>query len=108
MDEQDEILDRQLRDAVRYIDDDGFASRVLQNLPPSRKAAQVSRGFILIGMAVLASVVAYLLGGRFINESIVRLANLPMMWLLLLTFTAGLLLGLGGLIAAIKSRELSL
>src|SRR5438045_4483561 len=33
----DETLDRQLREAATYIDDNGFTARVLARLPPARR-----------------------------------------------------------------------
>jgi Kef-type K+ transport system membrane component KefB len=105
---QEDILDRQLREAAPYIDDDGFTACVLQRLPVSDRAARPSRAIILIGITILASLITFLLAGRFVNESIFRLANLPTLWVLALTFGAGLLLSLIGLVAAMsKSRELS-
>ncbi len=35
---EEDQLDRQLRDAAPYIDDDGFTARVLQQLPAPRHA----------------------------------------------------------------------
>jgi hypothetical protein len=57
---------------------------------------------------VLASVLAYLLSGRggFVNDFVVRVSELPMTWLLALTFGAGIIVGALGLTAAVvKARE---
>ncbi|MEY2487373.1 MAG: hypothetical protein QOH39_3021 [Verrucomicrobiota bacterium] len=103
--EQEDRLDRQLREAIPYIDDDGFTSRVLKQLPVSRQAVDRSRAVILIGVTALATLLAYLLSGQYVNESIARLTSLPTLWLLLMTFAAGLLLSGAGLVAAVaKSR----
>jgi hypothetical protein len=103
----DAELDRQLREAVSYIDDDGFTSRVIRALP-SRTASSRLRSAILIVMTLLATGLAYLLsgGGRFVDEAFVRLIGLPMSWLFALALTAGMIVGAIGLAAAIaKARE---
>jgi hypothetical protein len=106
--DQDVWLDRQLREAAPYIDDEGFTARVLQRLPPHRSPSSL-RGVILLGMTVLASVIAYVLsdGGRFISEMFMRLAALPTLWVLLLALASGLLVTAIGVAAAIsKTSEL--
>ena len=103
----DEELDRQLREATPYIDDDGFTTRVLQSLPPRSAAApERLRGAILIVAALLASVLAYFLSGRFVNEVLIRLFALPVTWLLCVAGAAGIIVGALGLAAAVfKARE---
>ena len=65
----DETLDRQLREAVAYIDDDGFTARVMASVPLARREPRWLRWMILIGLAALGSGVAYLVsgGGRFVR-----------------------------------------
>jgi hypothetical protein len=102
-------LDRRLRDAAPYIDDAGFSQRVLKQLPP-RRSPQRLRGAILVLVTAVASALAYVLsgGGRFVTDTFLQLANLPIVWLLLLTCAVGVLLILGGLAAAVfKSKEVS-
>lgn len=102
-------LDRQLREAAPYIDDAGFTARVLAKLPASRRSERSLRAVILPGITLLGSVLAYVLsdGGRFITENILGVASLPMLWLLLIAFSTGVLVTSAGLIAAVsKSREL--
>ncbi len=41
---QEDWLDRQLREAAPYIDDEGFTARVLQQLPPPRHVAPLVPG----------------------------------------------------------------
>ena len=107
--DQDEILDRRLREAMPYIDDDGFTGRVLQKLPRPQYAAARARSVILIGTTVVATLLTYLLAARFVNESIARLTTLPPMWLLALSLMAGLFLSaIGSAAAMLKTRELSL
>ncbi|MEY2439650.1 MAG: hypothetical protein QOI34_1035 [Verrucomicrobiota bacterium] len=105
---EDDALDRRLRDAAPYIDDDGFSGRVLRQLPASSRARSPIRAMILIGMTLLASFLTYFLfdGGNLVNQVIARLAGLPMLWLLLLTFCTGIVASSLGLIAAIsKTRQ---
>ena len=106
---QDDELDRQLREAVPYIDDVGFTARVLKQLPaPVQTAPARVRGLVLITATILACVLAYFLsgGGRFLSDFVVRLSQTPMSWLLALLFVLGLFLGTLGLTAAIsKTRE---
>ena len=111
MDEKsrEDWLDRQLREAAPYIDDDGFTARVLQKLPVARPRRQSLRSAILLGITLLGSALAYTLsdGGRFIAVEMERLAVLPSLWLIALALASGLLVMAGGLIAAIsKTRQL--
>src|SRR5436853_2586947 len=96
----DEEPDRQLRDAIPYIDDGGFTVRVLQQLP-ARPASMRLRGVILITVTLLASVLAYVLsgGGRFLNEFVVRVSELPILWLLIITLIAGMAVAAFGVVA---------
>ncbi len=59
----DETLDRQLREAVPYIDDDGFTARVMANLPAAPREPRWLRDDGSLGLALLGSGVAYLLSG---------------------------------------------
>ena len=107
--EQEDWLDRQLRETAPYIDDEGFTARVLQQLPAPRRSRRSLRTAILLGVTLLASVLAYLLsdGGRFLVVAATRLATLPTVWLLALALSSGILVMAGGVIAAIsKVREL--
>ena len=107
--EQEDVLDRQLREAVPYIDDAGFTAGVLAKLPAPRRRQLSLRGVILVGISILGSALAYVLsdGGRFVSVNLIRVALLPTTTILLLAFGSGLLVTAAGLIAAIsKSREL--
>jgi hypothetical protein len=106
---QEDWLDRQLREAAPYIDDEGFTARVLQQLAPPRHSQRSFRGAILLTITLLASVLAYLLsdGGRFLVVEAMRLTTLPTLWLFVLALGSGILVMAGGVIAAIfKTREL--
>ena len=103
----DEELDRQLREAVPYIDDAGFTAKVLRQLPVQSAPARV-RGLILIATAILASVLAYVVSGngRFLTKFAYQLSETPMTWLLALTLTLGLIIaGLGLAAAVFANRE---
>ena len=107
---EDDELDRQLREAVTYIDDGGFTAGVLQRLPAA-PAPKRLRGAILIAATIVASVLAYLLsgGGRFVNDYVLELSRLSMQWLLALTLAIGIVVGALGLTAAVfKTRESTL
>jgi anti-sigma factor RsiW len=106
---QEDWLDRQLREAAPYIDDEGFTARVLQQLPRPRHSRRSFRGAILLAITLLASILAYLLsdGGRFLVVAVTRLTTLPTLWLFVLALGSGILVMAGGVIAAIsKTREL--
>ena len=107
--QQEDWLDRQLREAAPYIDDEGFTARVLHQLPPPRQSRHSFRGAILLAITLLASVLAYLIsdGGRFLVVEATRLTTLPTLWLFVLALGSGILVMAGGVIAAIsKTREL--
>ena len=103
---QEDWLDRELREAAPYIDDDGFTARLLQQLPPPRRGHDLLRAVILLGMTFFASVLAYVVsgGGRFVGITLERLAALPVLWVLVLALASGLVIAAIGATAAI-SRE---
>lgn len=104
---EEDWLDRELREAAPYIDDQGFTARVLQQLPPPRRSHDLLRAAILLGMTLLASVLAYFVsgGGRFVSVTIERLAALPALWVLVLALASGLVIAAAGAIAAISKGE---
>jgi hypothetical protein len=109
MDEMEDSLDRQLREAAPYIDDDGFTSRVLQKLPPPRPHRESLRAIILLGITLLASGLAYVVSdsGRFVAVALERLSILPILWIFALALGTGVVIMALGLVAAIsKTREL--
>ncbi len=106
---QEDLLDRQLREAAPYIDDAGFTARVLQKLPPPRARRESLRAIILLGITLLGSALAYVLSddGRFIAVMFERVAILPVLWIFALALATGLLItGLGLAAALSKTREL--
>jgi len=100
----DETLDRQLREAVPYIDDEGFTARVMARLPAARREPRWLRAMILLGLTVLGSGIAYLLsgGGRFVREGILQLSSFPIWLLLVFAFGCGLVIGAFAVIFAIR------
>jgi hypothetical protein len=106
---QEDWLDRELREAAPYIDDEGFTARVLQQLPSPRRHHDVLRAAILLGMTLLASVLAYVVsgGGRFVSVTLERVAALPALWVFALALASGLVISAVGATAAIsRSRVL--
>jgi hypothetical protein len=106
---KEDPVDRRLREAAPYIHDDGFTARVLQQLPAPRHARRSLRGTILLGITLLASVLAYVIsdGGRFLVVAMTRLTTLPAFWLFALAFCSGILVMIAGVIAATaKASEL--
>ena len=100
----DETLDRQLREAVPYIDDDGFTVRVMARLPAASREHQWLRAMVLFGLALLGCGIAYLLsgGGRVVREGVVQMADFPIWLLLVFAFGSGLVVGAFAVIFAIR------
>ncbi|TMP94839.1 MAG: hypothetical protein E6L08_02930 [Verrucomicrobia bacterium] len=105
--QQEDSLDRQLREAAPYIDDEGFTARVLQQLPPPRRGRDSLRAVILLGITLLASALAYVLsdGGRFLVVAMARLTALPTLWLLALAFGSGFFFMAGGVVVALSKAS---
>lgn len=100
---EDETLDRQLRESVPYIDDDGFTAHVMASLPVARREPGWLRAAILIGLALIGSGVAYLVGaGHVVREGVVELANFPIWLLLVFAFGCGLVVGAFAVIFAVR------
>ena len=100
----DETLDRQLRDAAPYIDDEGFTARVIARLPAARREPRSLRVMILLGVTALGSGVAYFLsgGGRFVREGVIQVSSFPIWLLLVFAFGCGLVVGAFAVIFAIR------
>jgi len=90
----DDTLDRQLREAAPYIDDEGFTARVMAKLPVARREPRWLRAMVLLG--VLSG------GGRFVREGMVQLSNFPIWLLLVFAFGCGLVIGAFAVIFAIR------
>jgi len=98
----DEMLDRQLREAVPYLDDDGFTARVMSRLPAAPREPRWLRAMVLLGLALLGSGVAYLLSGGLIREGLVQMVDFPIWLLLVFAFGCGLVVGAFAVIFAIR------
>jgi hypothetical protein len=98
----DETLDRQLREAVPYINDDGFTARVIARLPATRREPQWLRAMIVLGLALLGTGVAYLLSGGVIRQGLIQMADFPIWLLLVFAFGCGLVVGAFAVIFAIR------
>ncbi|MGI9087238.1 MAG: DUF5056 domain-containing protein [Chthoniobacterales bacterium] len=109
MDEQlqEDWLDARLRDEASYIDDDGFTARVMKQLP-ARGQSRSSRSVILIGVTVVACLLAYLLSGRgaFLGNAAAFLVAVPFNTLVALAIVSGLVITvLGASAAVVKVRD---
>lgn len=104
---QEDPLDERLREAMPYIDDDGFTLRVLRQLPPPGRPRQLFRTVILLATTLLASVLGYVLSdnGRFVRVIIERLATKPILEVFALALISGMLLITLGLMAAMAERH---
>lgn len=98
----DETLDRQLREAVPYINDDGFTARVIARLPAARREPQWLRAMIVLGLALLGTGVAFLLSGGVIRQGLIQMADFPIWLLLVFAFGCGLVVGAFAVIFAIR------
>ena len=98
----DETLDRQLREAVPYINDDGFTARVIASLPAARREPRWLRAMIVLGLALLGTGVAYLLSGGVIRQGLLQIADFPIWLLLMFAFGCGLVIGAFAVIFAIR------
>ena len=101
---REDWLDRQLREAVPYIEDDGFTAGVLAKLPRPRERRESLRTIILLGLTALGSALAYTLsgGGQFIAVEMARLSTLPTLTLYAIALGSGILVMTGGLVAAMS------
>jgi MFS family permease len=100
----DETLDRRLREAAAYIDDDGFTARVMDRLPEAPPEPRWLRAMIVLGLALIGCGVAYILsgGGHFVREGVTQLADFPIWLLLVFAFGCGLVVGAFAVIFAIR------
>lgn len=106
---QEDALDRQLREAAPYIDDNGFTVRILSKLPARRQQRFSVRAVLLPGITLLGCILAYVLsdGGRFVGVNLARMAALPTLWLVAITLGSGILVMTGGIFAAFATARQS-
>jgi hypothetical protein len=100
---EEDPLDARLRDEAVYLDDAGFTAGVVQKLP-TRPVRRWLRALIFLGVALVASVAAYLLAGDgwFLAEGVVRFSRLPLPVILLVAAGATFLVMVGGLAAVVS------
>ena len=102
---QEDSLDARLREDAPYLDDAGFTSRVVHSLP-ARRVRRSYRAFILIGITLVACLVAFRLAGGtgFFVEGVTYVTMMPvtLMWL---CAGAAAALVMAGSIAAAYSRS---
>ena len=104
---QEDWLDAKLREEAPYLDDAGFTSRVLHQLPARRQSSSL-RAFILLGVTLLACVAAYFLsgGGALLANAAEFLVAMPFKTLWIIAGACGLIIsGLGASAAIIGARE---
>jgi hypothetical protein len=101
MEPTEDSLDRQLREAAPYIEDNGFTAGVLRRLPVPKQRQRSLRSAILIGSSALASAAAYILsdGGRFVMVELSKLATVPLLWVIGIALASGITVMAGGLVA---------
>jgi hypothetical protein len=106
--QDEDWLDAKLRDEMPYIDDDGFTSRVSQELPVRRHSPK-TRSAILLSFSVVAAVIAYFVagGGSFAMDVVSWFAVKPLAALYVITIACGLLVTAVGVFFAVsRSRKL--
>ena len=110
MDEQlqEDWLDAKLREEAPYIDDAGFTAQVVQKLPRASRSRR-TRNVILLGVTIIASLIAYLVsgGGTFLTDAAAFLVAMPLVTVCAIAGTSALVVMIVGASAAVsKSREL--
>ena len=106
--QEEDWLDAKLRDEMPYIDDDGFASRVAQQLPVRRGSAKM-RSAILLSFSIVAAVIAYFVAGgsSFALDVVGWFAVKPLAALYVITIACGLLVTAVAVFFAVsRSRKL--
>src|SRR3954462_5129276 len=100
---QEDSLDAQLRDEAPYIDDAGFTSRVMHQLP-ARQVRRSYRNFILLGITLAACLVAFWLAGgtSLAFDAFANVAFVPVTWMFVGVGAVGVLIMAGGVAAALS------
>jgi hypothetical protein len=110
MDEQlqEDWLDARLREEAPYVDDAGFTPRVVAQLPVRRRQSPRFRSIVLLAAALLASIIAYALGGgRTLADAAAFLVAMPLVTVSALAVVCTVIvMVIGGSFAFIRSREL--
>ncbi|MEY2493492.1 MAG: hypothetical protein QOH24_2443 [Verrucomicrobiota bacterium] len=95
-------LDARLREEAPYIDDAGFTSRVMKQLP-ARGSLRTQRAIIIFLAAIFSVVLAYFASGEgwFVRQAVARALTLSPLLVLGSAAACGLLLSAAGLWAAL-------
>ena len=104
----DDLLDARLRDETPYIDDAGFTTRVMQQLPRRRLSWSTQRAFIIFAATIVSVVIAYFASGEgmFVHDAFARMSGLKPLQLLLLILVCGTGMTIAGLWAALtRTRD---
>jgi len=109
MDEQlqDDPFDAKLREELPYIDDDGFTSRVAQQLPVRRRSGPARAAF-LVSVSLLSAVVAFVAAGGtgFLMDVVGWFAVMPVSLMVSVAIACGLLVtALGVFLAISRARR---
>lgn len=105
----DDLLDARFREETPYVDDDGFTTRVMRQLPRGRVSFRTQRSLIILAATIISAVVAYFASGQgmFIHEGLASLATFTPLQVLLLAAVCAMAMIIGGLWAALtRSRDL--
>ena len=98
-----DLLDARLRDEMPYIDDAGFTTRVMKQLPRRHLSWSTQRALIIFAATIVSVVIAYFASGEgmFVQDAFARAASLRPLQLLLLVFVCGTGMTIAGLWAAL-------
>ena len=103
---REDALDARLRDEAPYLDDAGFTSRVVHQLP-ARRVRRSYRAFLLLGITVAACLMAFWLAGgsSFALDTYANMAMMPVTLMWVCAAGVGALVMAGGLAAAISRSK---
>jgi hypothetical protein len=103
----DDLLDARLRDETPYIDDAGFTSRVMKQLPRRRLSWNTQRAIVILLATIVSVVVAYFASGEgmFIHEAFARISRLQQLQLVLIIVACGITMTIAGLWAALAGTR---
>src|SRR5437763_7422454 len=106
----DDLLDARLRDETPYIDDAGFTTRVMKQLPRRHLSWSTQRALIIFAATIVSVVIAYFASGEgmFVQAAFARVSGLRPVQLLLLILACGTGMTIAGLWAALtRTRDMT-
>ena len=103
----DDLLDARLRDEAPYIDDAGFTTRVMKQLPRRRLSWNKQRAVVIFIATIVSVVVAYFASGEglFVHDAFARISGLQPLQLFLVIVACGITMTIAGLWAALTRRH---